>query len=688
MKTISSTLRRFLKPLGRLPSVATIRIIRRFLIKREAALEFDPDLGSVIEFPELPGLLSIVRILISIGIFLRFFVHREDYYFDGWRLESQIIIFLVFFVNTIAFELIPQFRKKVTTNTIWRKVQIGVDIILISASYFLTYTIESDFFLFYTLPILYGVQYLTFRETFFYTLGIDIVFLITLSSLTILKLDLNPYFVSWESVFLRVYLLRAFTITIIGLVPAFYRKIEYEKNITAMSRASILQRLSTLLRVSEFSDPSLVDNLILIVLAGIVAQDGLGFERAILFLDNDTTGEFKGEFGIGPVNRNTGKGMWERTIEWNFDKIVDLEKRETRFKSQKLNHLISSIFLPNEVVQFVADAITDQKPCIKTTIRTEYPELYKKLDALELDWCVLIPLFSLNRFKGILLVDNIVTNKYIYKHVLDGLILYANLVADIVENVALLKEHVIDETGEVLAGSSTNIAFEIRNPLQAIKGNTELLLRENQNVETEEFLNKILGDANRIENIIKESFIFGDAFTLRDISIVSLESIIKQLLDEDQISAQIMTGNIEIIFTKPDQPQEIIVEINELLLLKALRNILQNAIDAVMDEKAQERKIEIFIDETQHSAKISIHDSGQGISEIQFPDVEKVFAPYETTKTLTEHSGVGLGLSIALAAVRAHKGTIKINNSQQGATFIVTIPKVTIDGSSDKRVSK
>ena len=66
--------------------------------------------------------------------------------------------------------------------------------------------------------------------------------------------------------------------------------------------------------------------------------------------------------------------------------------------------------------------------------------------------------------------------------------------------------------------------------------------------------------------------------------------------------------------------------------------------------------------------EISVIDKGCGIRE---SDADRLFTPFSTTKP----SGMGMGLSISQAIVRAHGGSIGFrSNDSGGTTFWFTLP--------------
>ena len=70
----------------------------------------------------------------------------------------------------------------------------------------------------------------------------------------------------------------------------------------------------------------------------------------------------------------------------------------------------------------------------------------------------------------------------------------------------------------------------------------------------------------------------------------------------------------------------------------------------------------------ENEIEVSVTDCASGVPE---EHVDKLFTPFSTTKK----SGMGMGLSISQAIVRAHGGRIDFrNNEAGGATFWFTLP--------------
>ncbi|MGL6268415.1 MAG: sensor histidine kinase, partial [Chitinophagaceae bacterium] len=77
-----------------------------------------------------------------------------------------------------------------------------------------------------------------------------------------------------------------------------------------------------------------------------------------------------------------------------------------------------------------------------------------------------------------------------------------------------------------------------------------------------------------------------------------------------------------------------------------------------------------LIHQSTNSLIISIKDNGNGIPE---KIKDKIFQPFFTTKPTGQ--GTGLGLSLSYDIIKAHQGSINIQNTPgAGVEFIITLP--------------
>lgn len=101
------------------------------------------------------------------------------------------------------------------------------------------------------------------------------------------------------------------------------------------------------------------------------------------------------------------------------------------------------------------------------------------------------------------------------------------------------------------------------------------------------------------------------------------------------------------------------------LLLRIFNNLIQNALQAVPDNRIP--KISIFIHKQKNEWLIEVKDNGTGISE---ENQAKIFTPYFTTKT----KGTGLGLAmVKQIVVDMHEGQISYETSNKGTVFSIVL---------------
>ncbi|MBN1220634.1 MAG: ATP-binding protein, partial [Anaerolineae bacterium] len=90
--------------------------------------------------------------------------------------------------------------------------------------------------------------------------------------------------------------------------------------------------------------------------------------------------------------------------------------------------------------------------------------------------------------------------------------------------------------------------------------------------------------------------------------------------------------------------------------------------EEIQPSDTQEHILTIKTEVTEEQLKLSIADTGPGISSEVFPHI---FEPLFSTRGF----GVGLGLSIVNEIVKQHKGEIEVNSEVgQGTQMIVWLP--------------
>lgn len=126
--------------------------------------------------------------------------------------------------------------------------------------------------------------------------------------------------------------------------------------------------------------------------------------------------------------------------------------------------------------------------------------------------------------------------------------------------------------------------------------------------------------------------------------------------------------DINIQYDQPDLNEKVIFKETE--LYEILSILIQNAIQAVNESLKAVKEIHIEVLPENSSVKISIEDTGIGISEEK---VQKLFTPGFTTKV----SGQGFGLHYVKQCIEKYGGKIECDSEiEKGSTFTIELIKV------------
>ena len=219
-------------------------------------------------------------------------------------------------------------------------------------------------------------------------------------------------------------------------------------------------------------------------------------------------------------------------------------------------------------------------------------------------------------------------------------------------------ETVVDNSERLarLGGVFSGVAHQIRNPLNAITLELELLsqdARESRPVEGR--VHAVREEMSRIDQVIEALMRFMRPGQLK-IELVAANDLVREVAKG---------VNEPLIKVKCDlDPAAAFVKADRALLMEALRNIVQNAIDAMTEGgilTLTTRLVDGFVE-------LSISDTGEGIA----PEhLDNIFQLYFTTKT----NGNGVGLPLAMRAVDLHGGTVNIDSKlDEGTSVRIRLP--------------
>ncbi len=206
------------------------------------------------------------------------------------------------------------------------------------------------------------------------------------------------------------------------------------------------------------------------------------------------------------------------------------------------------------------------------------------------------------------------------------------------------------------------LAHEIKNPLGGLRGAAQLLERELPNEQLKEYTQIIIGEADRLQNLLNRML---GPKTILQKQWVNIHHVLTHV---QQLVLSEVSEGIHIEFDYDPSIPEIYADFDQ--LIQAILNIMRNAVQA-MDKKGTihictrvHRQLTLANKRYKLVVRIDIKDNGPGIPEHM---LEQIFYPLITSRA----EGTGLGLSIAQSLISRHGGLIECV-SQPGETIFTT----------------
>ena len=222
------------------------------------------------------------------------------------------------------------------------------------------------------------------------------------------------------------------------------------------------------------------------------------------------------------------------------------------------------------------------------------------------------------------------------------------------------------ELGEVAAG----LAHEIRNPLNAMSLNLELLEEQLQRQPPGAATASELAQAARLETGRLARLLTDFLSYARPSPLVVVPSDLNEPAAEAVAFLQPEAEKRKIALDFTPHPEGAPAKLDAARVKQVVLNLVGNALDAVEDERAQGREVHVRVDAEGPFWRLTVSDLGPGV-----PDEKKdaLFRLFESTKP----AGTGLGLPIADRIVRAHGGVLTLHSRRGEPTrAVATFPKL------------
>jgi signal transduction histidine kinase len=213
-----------------------------------------------------------------------------------------------------------------------------------------------------------------------------------------------------------------------------------------------------------------------------------------------------------------------------------------------------------------------------------------------------------------------------------------------------------------------NVAHDLRTPMTRLRGTAEMALQGKQDIQNfKEALLDCLEESERVLTMLN---------TLMDISEAETGAM---KLNPEEINLPYLINEVVDLYGYIAEDKKILIETHmpkELYITadaNRLRQVLSNLLDNALKYTPSGGKIDIEAFRKDRQVGITIKDTGIGIPPEEIPKIWDRL--YRVDKSRSQ-SGIGLGLSLVKAVVRAHKGHVEVSSKpREGSSFTVFIPQ-------------
>ncbi len=445
--------------------------------------------------------------------------------------------------------------------------------------------------------------------------------------------------------------------------------------------------LSKLHEISHlFHTTESLDKRLRLVLIAATAGETFRFNRAFLLLVDENYEWLEGKIAIGPSTPEEANHIWNSIDHLPKDGTIT-GSLQTYLENAgdgdpHVNDIVRRLSTPLSNSKSIFVQCLQKRRCMivrRGKTDSEYDQTI--IEILESDNFAVIPLLVEDKPVGVLVVDNIITQKIIIDEDLKLLSILASQAALAIANANLIDElaqkikeieqayselsqshkKLIDsEKFAALGQMAATVAHEIRTPLVAIGGFANTMLKTtSEDHKNYQYLKIIRDEALRLEDVLSHLLYYARPSTpLKETQDINtfIDSILQFMEPEfnhnDITIEKTFAENMPMISFDRNQMRQVLI------------NILKNSIQSM--NKGGTICIETFFED--QFCALNIADKGEGIGS---KHLDRIFEPFYSTK----HAGTGLGLHISRRIVTSHGGSLTISSQLgEGTNVVIRLP--------------
>lgn len=203
-----------------------------------------------------------------------------------------------------------------------------------------------------------------------------------------------------------------------------------------------------------------------------------------------------------------------------------------------------------------------------------------------------------------------------------------------------------------------DISHELRSPLARMQVGIELLQMKVRDSE-KPLVERLEKDVNRMNALISELLQFSK-LEIKQIESSDEDVALEKALEAVCADAE-FEGNSDHKGVNLEIKNNVTIKGNSALIERAFENVIRNALRYTPEKSV----VDVSLEKIENKAVVKIADRGPGVPE---DEIDKIFTPFYCINPdrNPQKGGIGLGLSIALRAIKLHKGNIKMSNRPEG----------------------
>jgi len=416
-------------------------------------------------------------------------------------------------------------------------------------------------------------------------------------------------------------------------------------------------QIFSILAQSFFQPFSLRDNL-LVILTALTAGSGLGFNRAMLLLNEEN--QLKGEFWLGPASAEEAASLWQVLSKPGVGYAEIIEHNRSLVMSE-VNPLVQKIKLvayPLSPPPLTLPALAASSREIILVRDARHEPLVDKdfLELIRVEEFLCIPLLSPDEIFGEIILDNAITGEAIKSRDIE-LASLCGLAAGNYIYVTKLQRRIMEMKKQAALGEMAMfVTHQLRNPLVSLGGFVEQLLSPDLDERRKQRNLKIIqAEINRLEQMMGRLTRFFRV-EIKEKVPVNIKETFK--LAAEAVKSPVAQKKVRI--ETEIEPGLSVILSDPVHLGEALRNLMENSLDALPDGGLIRLRA---YRENSEWVVISVEDNGRGIPEAI---KDRIFEAFISTK----EKGLGLGLAYVKRFIEASEGKIKVESEEGRGTKI------------------